>query len=168
VTLDTGPDIFFPRCQVGAPAANCFNGTAILPASNHSVPDPIPGVLITEDIDITIPGTGKYGVPVVSSTSFKLWHTLQYYHTSEDLFESVVRVGWENTNTPAQKYLVTLDALLRGTPSIDIWASFDSGTTWTQLTSDIYTGAAFTTVMLAFVNWTPVKIHLGGLSVLWA
>lgn len=155
------PQYFPTRCQIGRPGGGPTAGqmpthTAVLP-NNDTVTPNHPGVLVTQDIDISA-YTGAVG-----TDEFCVFWSLFAFSTSEDINTSVGGV----TNTPAIRVYTEADQEPTG---FSVYLSADGGLSWCGplgLLEPVALWHATTSFRLAFVNRSRAKIYLASFAVLF-
>lgn len=155
------PPQYFPtRCQIGRPGGGPTAGqmpthTAILP-NNASVTPNHPGVLVTQDIDISA-YTGPAG-----TDEFLCYWQLYSFATSADVATSMNG----GANTPAIRTYTESDP---EPMDFSVYLSLDSGVNWCPVGSGepLSFFNKSTTIRLAFVNRSRAKLYLASFAVLF-
>lgn len=157
------PPVFYPtRAQTGRGTGSPDSGqmpthTAILPQNNTVTPSR-PGVLITDDIDIS-----SYTGGVGADEFMAYWH-LYDFTVSEDVAAEYGALA--GINTPAVREVQETDPEPTG---LSVYISTDSGTNWcgAGLLEPVSFPAKSTEFRVAFVNTGSTKIYLATFGVLF-
>jgi len=152
-----GSDEFPTRVQtgrgVGVDSGQMPTHTALL-AVNEGASPSRPGLLITEEIDISV-ATGGAG-----ADEFMPWWKVYYFDITED------SNGYDSTNSPAIRYLKEGDQEPSG---LSVYISVDDGATWCEvgLLETVAFAAPSTGFRLAFVNSGDSKLFLACFAVMF-
>lgn len=157
------PPTYFPtRAQTGRPAGPPDAGqmpthTAVL-GQNDTVSPARPGVLITQDIDISAYTGG------VGADEFMIYWYLYQFAVSDDVASEFGALA--GTNTPALRRIEETDQEPAG---FSAYISTDGGTNWCDagLLEPVALAEKATEFRVAFVNTSPDKVYLATFAVLF-
>jgi len=162
-----GANTFYARCQAGRPGALDFgqmpNAVAVLPV-NSTVTPPRPGLLLTEEIDISSYTLDCDGNPQ-GATEFLVYWKLLTVSETHDMAGAVEGLG-AGENSPALRYVGVADDEPAGWA---VWLTTDNGLTWceTHLLEPVSMCVRGTKFRLAFQNTSSVKRYLAHFAVLF-
>ncbi len=139
---------------LGPQAGQMPTHTCILPQNNTSVP-PHPGILITQDIDISAYTSG------VGTEEFLVYWKLYDFSVGADVTDE-----YTDTNEPAVRQVYETDDEPSG---FSVYISPDNGMTWSEVgyLTPLVLAAKTTTFRLAFENTSANRVYLANFAVLF-
>lgn len=155
----SGVNTFYPRCQTSVMP----NNTAILPLNATTTPDR-PGLLVTDEIDISAYTLDCDGNPVGASQFMVYWKLLDFT-VSHDIAGATIGTG-AGLNTPALRQVATADD---EPANFTVYMSTDAGSTWCPV--GLLEPAAMcergTSFRLAFRNDSTAKLYIAHFAVMF-
>lgn len=160
-TWNDGTDTFTSRFQsgrrasAGADTGNMPNNTALLPL-NSSVSPSRPGLIVTDEIDLSPYILDCDGNPVGASQFMVYWKLFAFRVTEDIAADYGANAG---SNEPAIRYL---QETAPEPSSFAVYISTDNGSTWSEvgLLEPFEACAPALSVRLAFVNTSRQKRYL--------